>query len=81
MVDSSADDRNKHTAIVPAIDYTLGRLLSSPIRYQRSSLHTRGRLLVERIAGKDYTTLANIERMRELRLKLIPATHVRGAFI
>jgi hypothetical protein len=25
----------------------------------------RGRLLVERIAGKDYTTLANIERMRE----------------
>jgi hypothetical protein len=26
----------------------------------------RGRLAVERIAGKDYTTLANIERMREL---------------
>jgi hypothetical protein len=26
----------------------------------------RGRLLIERIAGKDYTTLANIERMREL---------------
>src|SRR5262249_19701497 len=26
----------------------------------------RGRLVVERIAGKDYTTLANIERMREL---------------
>src|ERR1700686_4087171 len=26
----------------------------------------RGRLMIERIAGKDYTTLANIERMREL---------------
>jgi hypothetical protein len=26
----------------------------------------RGRLGIERIAGKDYTTLANIERMREL---------------
>src|SRR5580658_7680927 len=26
----------------------------------------RGHLVVERIAGKDYTTLANIERMREL---------------
>src|SRR5260370_20101051 len=25
----------------------------------------RGRLIIERIAGKDYTTLANIERMRE----------------
>lgn len=26
----------------------------------------RGRLLIERIAGKDYTTLRNIEQMREL---------------
>src|SRR3981189_2914729 len=26
----------------------------------------RGRLVIERVAGKDYTTLANIERMREL---------------
>jgi hypothetical protein len=26
----------------------------------------RGRLVIERIAGKDYTTLGNIERMREL---------------
>jgi hypothetical protein len=26
----------------------------------------RGRLAIERIAGKDYTTLANIDRMREL---------------
>jgi hypothetical protein len=26
----------------------------------------RGRLVIERIAGKDYTTLANIERMRKL---------------
>ncbi|MGJ4996212.1 excisionase [Bradyrhizobium sp. HKCCYLS3077] len=27
---------------------------------------TRGRLVIERIAGKDYTTLAAIARMREL---------------
>ena len=27
---------------------------------------SRGRLVVERIAGKDYTTLAAIERMRDL---------------
>ena len=26
----------------------------------------RGRLIIERIAGKDYTTLANVEKMREL---------------
>jgi hypothetical protein len=26
----------------------------------------RGRLVIERIAGKDFTTLKNIERMREL---------------
>src|SRR3954465_10040925 len=26
----------------------------------------RGRLVIERIAGKDFTTLANIERMRQL---------------
>jgi hypothetical protein len=26
----------------------------------------RGNLIIERIAGKHYTTLANIERMREL---------------
>jgi hypothetical protein len=26
----------------------------------------RGRLVIERIAGKDFTTLAHIERMREL---------------
>jgi hypothetical protein len=25
----------------------------------------RGRLVIERIAGKDYTTLANVEKMRE----------------
>jgi hypothetical protein len=26
----------------------------------------RGRLVIERVAGKDYTTLGNIKRMREL---------------
>ena len=39
-----------------------GSMTASGLRRERA----RGRLVVERIAGKDYTTLANIERMREL---------------
>ena len=39
-----------------------GSITASALR--RESL--RGRLVIERIAGKDYTTLANIERMRRL---------------
>jgi hypothetical protein len=39
-----------------------GSMTASGLRREAA----RGRLVVERIAGKDYTTLANIERMREL---------------
>ena len=37
-----------------------GTMTASGLRREAA----RGRLMVERIAGKDYTTLANIERMR-----------------
>jgi len=39
-----------------------GSMTASGLRREIS----RGRLTVERIAGKDYTTLRNIEQMREL---------------
>src|ERR1035437_6692922 len=39
-----------------------GTMTASGLRKEAA----RGRLVIERIAGKDYTTLANIERMREL---------------
>lgn len=39
-----------------------GSMSASGLRREAS----RGRLVIERIAGKDYTTLSNIERMREL---------------
>ncbi|HET6247366.1 MAG TPA: hypothetical protein VFE47_06650 [Tepidisphaeraceae bacterium] len=39
-----------------------GTMTASGLRRERD----RGRLIVERIAGKDFTTLANIEKMREL---------------
>ena len=44
------------------IAFPNGSMTASGLRRERD----RGRLVVERIAGKDFTTLANIERMREL---------------
>jgi hypothetical protein len=43
--------------------------IAAMLAYTASGLRKeagRGRLAIERVAGKDYTTLANIERMREL---------------
>ena len=39
-----------------------GGMTASGIRRE----NRRGRLVIERVAGKDYTTLAEIDRMREL---------------
>ena len=39
-----------------------GSMTTSGLRKERQ----RGRLVIERIAGKDYTTLGHIKRMREL---------------
>jgi hypothetical protein len=48
--------------VAAALAFPDGSLTASSLRREAA----RGRLVVERIAGKDYTTLANIERMREL---------------
>ena len=49
-------------SVAAALAFPDGSLTASGLRRE----HARGRLVVERIAGKDYTTLANIARMREL---------------
>ena len=48
--------------IAAALAFPDGSMTASGLRRESA----RGRLVVERIAGKDYTTLANIARMREL---------------
>jgi hypothetical protein len=48
--------------IAAALAFPDGSMTASGLRRESA----RGRLVVERIAGKDYTTLAHIERMREL---------------
>ena len=48
--------------VAAALAFPDGSMTASGLRREC----TRGRLIIERIAGKDYTTLANIERMREL---------------
>ena len=49
-------------SVAAALTFPDGSMTASGLRRERD----RGRLVVERIAGKDYTTLADIERMREL---------------
>jgi hypothetical protein len=48
--------------IAAALAFPDGSMTASGLRRERA----RGHLIVERIAGKEYTTLAYIERMREL---------------
>ena len=48
--------------IAAALAFPDGSMTTSGLRREGA----RGRLTIERIAGKDYTTLASIERMREL---------------
>jgi|ERR1043166_3801980 hypothetical protein len=49
-------------SVAAALAFPDGSMTPSGLRREI----VRGRLVIERIAGKDYTTLANIERMREL---------------
>ena len=49
-------------SIAAILAFPDGSMTASGLRRESA----RGRLVVERIAGKDYTTLAHIERMREL---------------
>jgi hypothetical protein len=48
--------------VAAALVFPDGSMTASGLRRERA----RGHLIVERIAGKEYTTLAYIERMREL---------------
>ena len=48
--------------VAAALAYPDGSMKASGLRREAG----RGRLAIERVAGKDYTTLAAIERMREL---------------
>lgn len=48
--------------VAAALAFPDGSMTASGLRRE----HERGRLVVERIAGKLYTTLADIERMRRL---------------
>src|ERR1700721_2674152 len=48
--------------IAAALGYPDGSMTASGLRREAA----RGRLVIERVAGKDYTTLANIQQMREL---------------
>src|SRR5438105_1096836 len=48
-------------AVAAALAYPDGSMTANGLRREAK----RGRLVIERTAGKDYTTLANIERMRQ----------------
>src|SRR5882724_2054642 len=49
-------------SVAAAIAFPDGSMTAAGLRREAK----RGRLIVERVAGKDYTTLGNIERMRTL---------------
>src|SRR5262249_26862532 len=55
-------DQPLRLAVAAALAFPDGSMTASGLRKEAG----RGRLAIERIAGKDYTTLAAIERMREL---------------
>jgi hypothetical protein len=57
-----ADDTPLRLAVAAALAYPDGSMSASGLRREAA----RGRLVIERTAGKDYTTLAEIDRMREL---------------
>ena len=61
-IPSYPPDRPLRLAVAARAAFPDGSMTVSGLRREAR----RGRLVVERIAGKDYTTLTNIERMREL---------------
>src|SRR6476620_8278840 len=60
--DEICEDAPLRLDVAAALAFPDGSMTGSGLRRESA----RGRLIIERIAGKDYTTLANIERMREL---------------
>src|SRR5450755_1833506 len=61
-IEAIGPDTPLRLSVAAALAFPDGSMTASGLR--RESV--RGRLVIERIAGKDFTTLANIERMREL---------------
>src|ERR1017187_371966 len=60
--DEVKPDTPLRLSVAAAVAFPDGTMTASGLRKEGA----RGRLVIERIAGKDYTTLANIDRMREL---------------
>jgi hypothetical protein len=60
--DQITPDTPLRLGIAAALAFPDGSMTASGLRREGA----RGRLVIERIAGKDYTTLADIERMREV---------------
>src|SRR5262245_51784880 len=60
--DQIAPDAPLRLRVAAALAYPDGSMTASGLRREAA----RGLLAIERVAGKDYTTLAAIERMREL---------------
>src|SRR5579862_5292108 len=59
-LDQIKPDTPLRLSVAAALAFPDGSMTVSGLRREGA----RGRLVIERIAGKDYTTLANIERMR-----------------
>jgi len=57
-----APDTPLRLSVAAILAFADGSMTASGLRREKA----RGRLVVERIAGRDYTTLASIERMRQL---------------
>jgi hypothetical protein len=60
--DHIGDDTPLRLDVAAALAYPDGSMTASGLRREAG----RGRLVIERTAGKDYTTLRYIEQMREL---------------
>jgi len=61
-------------AVAAALAYPDGSMSAGGLRREAK----RGRLAIERTAGKDYTTLAAIEEMRQL-CRVVPKVRVCGS--
>ena len=61
-LDMISPDTPLRLAVAAALAYPDGSMTDSGLRREVE----KGRLVIERVAGKDYTTLGHINRMREL---------------
>jgi hypothetical protein len=74
MIDKISATTPLRLAVAAEIAYPDGSMTATGLRREAA----RGKLAIERVAGKDYTTLAAIDEMRTLcRVKL--KAHVSGS--